>query len=112
MSETSTSTTNGPDAGTPPMRTRLSFDLDVDSCIVGAGLAGLTVALEAARMGASIAVLEGRHVGWKGSADANAARVVQNYVLIDMLANVATGKMVPEESLKWAEGQLKSIYGG
>jgi multiple sugar transport system substrate-binding protein len=57
-------------------------------------------------------ILEGRHVGWKGSADANAARVVQNYVLIDMLANVATGKMAPEESLKWAEGQLKSIYGG
>src|SRR5438046_1495352 len=67
MSETSTSTTNGPDAGTPPMRTRLSFDLDVDICIVGAGLAGLTVALEAARMGASIAVLEGRHVGWNAS---------------------------------------------
>ncbi len=57
-------------------------------------------------------LLEGRPVGWKGSADANAARVVQNYVLIDMLANVATGKMTPEESLKWGEGQLKSIYGG
>ncbi|TMA10191.1 MAG: carbohydrate ABC transporter substrate-binding protein [Deltaproteobacteria bacterium] len=57
-------------------------------------------------------ILEGRHVGWKGSADANAARVVQNYVLIDMLANVATGKMAPEESLKWGEAQLKSIYGG
>jgi len=57
-------------------------------------------------------LLEGRHVGWKGGADANAARVVQNYVLIDMLANLATGKMTPEESLKWGEGQLKSIYGG
>jgi len=56
-------------------------------------------------------LLEGRHVGWKGSADANAARVVQNYFLIDMLANVATGKMTPEESVKWGDGQLKSIYG-
>jgi multiple sugar transport system substrate-binding protein len=56
-------------------------------------------------------LLEAQHVGWKGSADANAARVVQNYVLIDMLANLATGKMTPEESLKWGEGQLKSIYG-
>ena len=56
-------------------------------------------------------LLEGQHVGWRGSADANAARVVQNYVLIDMLANLATGKMTPEESLKWGEGQLKSIYG-
>jgi glycine/D-amino acid oxidase-like deaminating enzyme len=48
-------------------RSRLSFDLDVDIAIVGAGLAGLTVALEAARLGASVAVLEGRHVGWNAS---------------------------------------------
>jgi len=46
---------------------RLSFDLDVDICVVGAGLAGLTVALEAARLGASVAVLEGRSVGWNAS---------------------------------------------
>jgi glycine/D-amino acid oxidase-like deaminating enzyme len=50
-----------------PARGRLSFDLDVDIAILGAGLAGLTVALEAARLGASIAVLEGRHVGWNAS---------------------------------------------
>src|ERR1700710_2812758 len=67
MSDTSTSTTNSPDAGTQPLRLRLSFDLDVDIAIVGAGLAGLTVALEAARLGASVAVLEGRHVGWNAS---------------------------------------------
>src|SRR3954469_21486754 len=64
MSEASTSMTNGHDDATPQ---RLSFDLDVDIAIVGAGLAGLTVALEAARLGASIAVLEGRHVGWGAS---------------------------------------------
>src|SRR6267142_797055 len=67
MNGTSTSTTNSPDAGTPQVRLRLSFDLDVDICVVGAGLAGLTVALEAARLGASVAVLEGRHVGWNAS---------------------------------------------
>src|SRR6201982_2366353 len=67
MSETSTSTTCAPDAATLRERMRLNFDLDVDLCIVGAGLAGLTVALESARLGASIAVLEGRHVGWNAS---------------------------------------------
>jgi multiple sugar transport system substrate-binding protein len=56
-------------------------------------------------------LLEGRHLGWKGPADTGAARVVQNYVLIDMLGHVANGKMSPQESLKWAEGQLKAIYG-
>ena len=38
-------------------RARLTFDLDADICVVGAGLAGLTVALEAARLGASVVVL-------------------------------------------------------
>src|SRR3982074_3643234 len=65
MSETSTSAINGPDAAA--MRSRLSVGLDVDIAVVGAGLAGLTVALEAARLGASVAVLEGRHVGWNAS---------------------------------------------
>src|SRR5580692_1612210 len=67
MSETSTSTNRGLDAAALRERARLSFDLDVDICIVGAGLAGLAVALEAARLGASVAVLEGRHVGWNAS---------------------------------------------
>jgi glycine/D-amino acid oxidase-like deaminating enzyme len=67
MSETSTSRTTHPGAIELPERSRLSFDLDVDIAVVGAGLAGLTVALEAARLGASVAVLEGRHVGWNAS---------------------------------------------
>jgi glycine/D-amino acid oxidase-like deaminating enzyme len=70
MSDPSTSTNNGHDATAVevrPERSRLTFDLDVDICVVGAGLAGLTVAREAARLGASVAVLEGRHVGWNAS---------------------------------------------
>jgi glycine/D-amino acid oxidase-like deaminating enzyme len=67
MSETSTSRNIGPDSAALPERSRLSFDLDVDIAVVGAGLAGLTVALEAAKLGASVAVLEGRHVGWNAS---------------------------------------------
>src|SRR6195952_4302922 len=67
MSGTSTRANNGSGAGDIPDRTRLTFDLDVDIAVVGAGLAGLTVAREAARLGASVAVLEGRHVGWNAS---------------------------------------------
>ncbi len=52
-----------------PVRERgpLTHDLDVDVCVVGAGLAGLTVAREIARRGWSVAVLEARCVGWSAS---------------------------------------------
>jgi glycine/D-amino acid oxidase-like deaminating enzyme len=67
MSETFPSAPTPADSAVIPERQRLSFDLDADICVVGAGLAGLTVALEAARLGANVVVLEGRHVGWNAS---------------------------------------------
>src|SRR5689334_18133448 len=79
MSETSTSAIDGTGAALRE-RVRLTFDLDVDICVVGAGLAGLTVALEAARLGASVAVLEGRHVGWNASGN-NLGTVIPGYSL-------------------------------
>src|SRR3981081_4506950 len=71
MSEASTSAADGHDAAAPAEalldRPRLTFDRDVVICVIGAGLAGLTVAREAAQLGASVAVLEGRHIGWNAS---------------------------------------------
>src|SRR5450432_4445636 len=89
MSEISTSATIGPDPAPYLERSRLSFDLDVDICVVGAGLAGLTVALEAARLGASVAVLEGRHVGW-GASGHQLGTVMPGYGLpiSDLIARV------------------------
>jgi glycine/D-amino acid oxidase-like deaminating enzyme len=46
---------------------RLTFDLDVEVCVVGGGLAGLSIALEAAKLGASVAVLEQRRLIWGAS---------------------------------------------
>jgi glycine/D-amino acid oxidase-like deaminating enzyme len=70
-------------------RARLSFDLDVDICVVGAGLAGLTAGLEAARLGASVAILEGRHVGW-GASGRTLGTVMPGYELAikDLIARV------------------------
>lgn len=45
-----------------PARPRLNFDADVDVCVVGGGLAGLTVAREVARRGWSVTVLEADRV--------------------------------------------------
>jgi glycine/D-amino acid oxidase-like deaminating enzyme len=50
-----------------PERPRLNFELDVDVCVVGAGLGGLTVAREVARRGWSVAVLEANRVAWAAS---------------------------------------------
>jgi glycine/D-amino acid oxidase-like deaminating enzyme len=51
----------------PPARTPLNYDLDVDICVIGGGLAGLTAAREAARRGWSVAVLEARRIAWNAS---------------------------------------------
>ncbi len=50
-----------------PDRPRLNLDLDVDVCVIGAGLAGLTVAREVAQRGWSVVVLEAGHVAWAAS---------------------------------------------
>lgn len=50
-----------------PERPALTLDLDVDVCVIGAGLAGLTVAREVARRGWSVAVLEAQHVASSAS---------------------------------------------
>ena len=50
-----------------PERGALTSDSDVDVCVVGAGLAGLTTALELARRGWSVAVLEARRIAWNAS---------------------------------------------
>jgi gamma-glutamylputrescine oxidase len=50
-----------------PDRPRLNVDLDVEVCVIGAGLAGLTVAREVAQRGWSVAVLEAGHVAWAAS---------------------------------------------
>jgi gamma-glutamylputrescine oxidase len=48
-------------------RGRLNYELDIDVCVVGAGLAGLTVAREIAKRGWSVAVLEAGRIAWAAS---------------------------------------------
>jgi gamma-glutamylputrescine oxidase len=50
-----------------PERPPLTQNLDVDVCVVGGGLAGLTVAYETARRGWSVAVLEAQQLAWSAS---------------------------------------------
>ncbi|MES1154834.1 MAG: FAD-dependent oxidoreductase, partial [Pseudorhodoplanes sp.] len=48
-------------------RAALNLDLDVDVCVIGGGLAGLTTAREIARRGWSVVLLEGQRVAWGAS---------------------------------------------
>jgi gamma-glutamylputrescine oxidase len=50
-----------------PARPPLAHELDVDVCVVGGGLAGLTTAREIARRGWSVALLEANRVAWDAS---------------------------------------------
>jgi gamma-glutamylputrescine oxidase len=45
----------------------LAHDLDVDVCVIGGGLAGITVARELARRHWSVAVLEAKRIAWNAS---------------------------------------------
>jgi len=50
-----------------PVRDSLALELDVDVCVIGGGLAGLTVAREVAKRNWSVALLEARRVAWNAS---------------------------------------------
>jgi gamma-glutamylputrescine oxidase len=50
-----------------PERASLTYDLDVDVCVIGGGLAGLTIAREVALRGWSVALLEAERIAWSAS---------------------------------------------
>jgi gamma-glutamylputrescine oxidase len=58
----------------PPLRGRT----EADACVVGAGLFGLSAALELAARGRSVVVLEAAHVGW-GASGRNGGQVIRGY---------------------------------
>lgn len=53
------------DRGAP--RAVLNGRVEADACVIGAGLAGLTTALELARRGKSVVLLEAKKVAWAAS---------------------------------------------
>ena len=57
----------GPVAGVDAQRPALSGPVEADVCVVGGGLAGLTAALELARRGRKVCLLEGERIAWGAS---------------------------------------------
>ncbi len=52
----------------------------------------------------------GRHMGFAGAPAQKAAEAWNKYIIVDMYANAASGKMTPEASVKAAAGELAKIY--
>jgi multiple sugar transport system substrate-binding protein len=48
-----------------------------------------------------------RVIGWEGPPTRAVAEMVSKFVLVDMYAQAATGKMKPAEAMKWAADQYK-----
>ena len=51
-----------------------------------------------------------RQVGHAGPPGRKATEALSKYIIVDMFAKSIQG-LAPEEAVKWAEGELKKIYG-
>jgi multiple sugar transport system substrate-binding protein len=54
--------------------------------------------------------LQKRAMGYAGPPDKRAAEAWNKYIVTVMYAQAASGKMKPEDSVKWAAGELGKIY--
>ena len=60
----------------PPSWPILDLDLAVDVCVIGGGFTGLNCAIELARGGCSVALIEARQIGW-GASGRNGGQLIR-----------------------------------
>lgn len=82
--------------GTAPSYAPLQADLDTDVLVIGAGLAGSSLALHLAEAGIGVAVLEARQPGW-GASGRNAGHV------LPILKDPALFQHLPDEGRAFLE---------
>ncbi len=83
----------------------LPHDMDVDVCIIGAGLSGVSCALALAKAGLKVAVLEARDIGF-GASGRNGGQVISSYACeMPYLAN----QLGKENALKLWQYSLEAV---
>jgi multiple sugar transport system substrate-binding protein len=48
--------------------------------------------------------------GYPGPDTPAVDEVANNFIIPDMMANAATGKMTPEEAMKWADKEISATF--
>jgi gamma-glutamylputrescine oxidase len=74
----------------PAVAPKLSGDINVDVCVVGGGLAGLSAALELAQRGYSVALLEANSIGW-GASGRNGGQALIGFASDDAIETQFSG---------------------
>lgn len=72
----------------PPLRPALDGDTDLDTVVIGAGFTGLSAALELARHGQRVMLLEAKAVGW-GASGRNNGQVIPTLTAAEPHAIIA-----------------------
>jgi gamma-glutamylputrescine oxidase len=94
------------------VRPSLTGRLEVDACVVGGGLAGLSTALELSRRGRRVCVLEAERVGW-GASGRNGGFVSpgysQGYAQIERATGADTARSLHRLSIEGARAVADNI---
>jgi glycine/D-amino acid oxidase-like deaminating enzyme len=101
----------------PVRKPALTFDLDVDVCVVGAGLAGLTAAYEVARRGWSVVVLEADRIAG-GASGCNTGVVAPGFAcaadaIVERIGTERAGALwrLSEEGVDYVR-EMSRVLGG
>lgn len=87
--------------GDIPVWPALTAETRADVCVIGGGLAGLSTALELARRGYEVVLLEGSRVGWAASGR-NGGQIINGYACGLDLFESAVGQADSERLWQWS----------
>ncbi len=87
---------------------RLTNDFDVDVCVVGGGLAGLTTAREIARRGWSVVLLEARRLA-RGASGRNTGFVLPGFAQVPEVVIARTGEERARELWRLSQAGLDYV---